>query len=190
MPSALAGLSQAPDQLRTIVSGISWSHPTWDLFIALFVIGSVFVYGLSLGRDRSILIILALYIAEAIVRAAPWPKSLLDMTIGGSTLSVPGVSYLIMFIVTLFLLARTTIFTTSSRAAPWWQSLIFSVLQACLLISTVLYLLPPAAVHGLQPLTRQIFVDGPARFAWLMAPIFAFTLLKGRRRRTNDDYDY
>lgn len=190
MPTALASLSQAPDQLRSFISGINWSQPTWDLFIALFVIGTVFIYGLSLGRDRSILIILALYIAEAVVRAAPWPKALLEKTIAGSTLSIPGMTYLAMFLVVLFLLARTTLFTTSSRAAPWWQSIIFSFLQAGLLVSTVLYLLPATAIQGLQPLTRQIFVDGPARFAWLMAPIFAFTLLKSRRRRsTSDDYD-
>src|SRR5512143_4108673 len=58
------------------VAGINWAAPTWDLFIVLFFVVTVFLYGLSLGRDRIIVILVSIYMALAVVSNAPYIGSL------------------------------------------------------------------------------------------------------------------
>ena len=57
------------------LANINWATPSWDLFIILFFVVAAFLYGLSLGRDRVIVILVSLYMALAIVNTAPYLNS-------------------------------------------------------------------------------------------------------------------
>ena len=51
------------------VTNINWAAPSWDLFIILFFIVAAFLYGLSLGRNRVIVILVSIYMIAVTYRS-------------------------------------------------------------------------------------------------------------------------
>lgn len=177
-------------QTKSFIANIDWSKPSWDLFIILFFIVAGFLYGLSLGRDRIIVILISVYMALAVVNTAPF--------IGNYTADI-GINqffgfristFVVVFIALFFLMSRSALLSTiasSDSRGSWWQVLLFSFLHVGLLISITLSFLPASASANLAPLTQQVFVQDTGRFAWIVAPILAMVLIKGgaaeKRRR-------
>lgn len=163
------------------MASIDWAHPSWDLFIVLFFIVAGFLYGLSLGRDRVIVILISIYMSLAVVSTAPFIGTL-QTQIGLEQFFAFRVStFLLAFIVLFFLLSRSSMLSSMTAAGrgPWWQVLLFSFLHVGLLISITLSLLPPTASANLALLTQKIFVQDIGRFVWIIAPIVALILFKG-----------
>src|SRR3990167_1770098 len=69
---AVNGAVQVANDVGKFLQSINWAAPTWDLFIVLFFIVTVFLYGMSLGRDRIIVILVSIYMALAVVSNAPF----------------------------------------------------------------------------------------------------------------------
>ena len=90
---------------------LNFSSPTWDLFIILFFLVFSLLYGLSLGRDRILVIIVSIYMALAVANSAPFLR-----TIEGTTIQVAVGPYF-AFRVTLFLSVFLIIFFLLSRSA-------------------------------------------------------------------------
>lgn len=182
MPLFAVNLASTGTQAQSWVANINWAQPTWDLFIILFFIVAGFLYGLSLGRDRIIVILISVYMALAVVNSAPY--------IGNFTADI-GVNQFFAFRVSTFVVAFVALFFFMSRSAllntiassdsrgSWWQILLFSFLHVGLLISIILSFLPPGATGHLAPLTQKIFVQDTGRFVWILAPILAMVLIKG-----------
>jgi len=177
-----ASLGNASTQAQSYVATINWASPTWDLFIILFFLIAGFLYGLSLGRDRIIVILVSIYMALAVVNTAPYIGTVAS-EIGLSQLFVLRISaFLGVFIVLFFLLARSALlqtFVTSDSHGSWWQVLLFSFLHVGLLIAITLSFLPKEASLNLAPVTRRLFVTDTARFVWILLPIVAMILIKG-----------
>lgn len=177
-----ASLGSASTQAQSYVATINWASPTWDLFIILFFLIAGFLYGLSLGRDRIIVILVSIYMALAVVNTAPYIGNVAT-EIGFSQLFVLRISaFLAVFITLFFLLARSALLqtiVTSDSHGSWWQVLLFSFLHVGLLIAITLSFLPPEASKNLAPLTRRMFVTDTARFVWILLPIVAMILVKG-----------
>ena len=53
------------------------SNPAWDTLLLLFLFFSVFVYGLMVGRNRIIVLLLASYPAALINEYIPYPRNFL-----------------------------------------------------------------------------------------------------------------
>ncbi len=168
------------------LQNINWSQPSWDLFIVLFFIIAAFLYGLSLGRDRIIVILVSIYMSLAIVEHAPFisdPNFQQGINNAVSQLFVFRISaFLLVFIVLFFMLSRSALVKTiasSDSAGSWWQVLLFSVLHVGLIVSITLSFLPPEASNHLAPMTRQLFASPNAKFVWIILPIAAMILIKG-----------
>lgn len=159
---------------------INWAAPTWDLFIVLFFLITVFLYGLSLGRDRIIVILVSIYMALAVVSNAPLIGEAAGSINLGQSFAFRVTSFLGIFVLLFFLLSRSALTKTFGglAAGSWWQVLVFSTFHVGLLVSITLSFLPSDAVGHLAPITRQIFASDTGRFFWIVAPIFAMTLLK------------
>lgn len=162
---------------------INWAQPTWDLFIVLFFVVAAFLYGVSLGRDRIIVILVSLYMALAVVNTAPYldvlEKSSQEILSKIFVFKITG--FLGVFIVLFFLLSHSALLRTiaaSDERGPWWQVMLFSFLHVGLLISVTLSFLPPEAVGKLAPLTQRIFTEELSRFLWVAAPIVAMILVR------------
>lgn len=157
------------------LQNINWAQPTWDLFIVLFFLVGVFLYGLSLGRERGFAILVSIYMSLAVVKMVPvaWMQNKPDLWI--YQLVTFGVLFLILF----FLLSRSALIP-SGTSGSWLMVMLFSFLHVGLLVSIVLAFLPAGSIEHLQPTLKQIFVNETARFIWLIAPLVVLALNRGR----------
>lgn len=175
-------LTNATNTAQSFVATVNWSQPSWDLFIILFFIIAGFLYGLSLGRDRIIVILVAIYMALAVVNTAPYLANV-TTEVGISSLFAFKISaFVASFIALFFLLSRSALLSTiasSDSRGPWWQVLLFSFLHVGLLTAITLSFLPPTALDKLAPLTRALFASQSAEFLWVLAPIVAMVVIKG-----------
>lgn len=166
----------------SLVANINWSEPTWDLFIILFFIIAALLYGMSLGRDRIIVILVSIYMALAVVNAAPLIGNMAT-EIGINQLFVVRITaFIALFVALFFLLSRSALLATVANTdshGKWWQVIVFSFLHVGLLISITLSFLPAEASKHLAPFTQTIFVSEVGRFLWIVAPIVLMILLKG-----------
>ena len=175
------GVAKAAGDVAHYLSSINWAAPTWDLFIVLFFIVTVFLYGMSLGRDRIIVILVSIYMALAVVSNAPFLGKLhADVNIN-QYFAFKITTFLGLFVLLFFLLSRSALLKTfgSLASGNWWQVLVFSVFHVGLLVSITLSFLPPDAIGHLAPVTQKAFASDTAKFLWIVAPIFGMALLKG-----------
>jgi hypothetical protein len=166
------------------LSGLNLAAPSWDLFILIFFVVAVFIYGFALGRNRIVVILVAVYMALAVVNTAPFVDSWVEraMSVGSFTqaFGFKIALFLIIFALLFFLFSRSTLLrnvTGSERSGAWWQVPIFSVLHIGLLLSIALSFLPKDITMQLAPLTREVFTSEVGRFVWITAPIAAMIIL-------------
>lgn len=182
MPLLALSVANTSIQASNFVAKIDWTHPSWDLFIILFFVIAGFLYGLSLGRDRIIVILISVYMALAVVNSAPFIGNF-QADIGIDQFFAFRIStFVVVFIILFFMMSRSALLATvasSDTRGSWWQVLLFSFLHVGLLISITLSFLPPSAATHLAPLTQKIFVEDIGRFIWIIAPILAMVLIKG-----------
>lgn len=182
MPLLAVSLTDSSTKAQHLVASIDWSKPTWDLFIILFFIIAALLYGLSLGRDRVLVILVSVYMALAVVNTAPFIGNY-TADIGVDKFFVFRISaFVVVFVALFFLMSRSALLSTvasSDSQGTWWQVLLFSFLHVGLLISITLSFLPPSASQNLAPLTQKIFVQDVGRFFWIVAPIVAMVMIKG-----------
>ncbi len=188
--------AHAAETANTLFQNVDWSKPSWDLFIVLFFVVAALLYGLSLGRDRIIVILVSIYMSLAIVEHAPFisdPNFQNNINNAISQVFVFRISaFLFVFIFLFFMLTRSALVKTiasSDSSGPWWQVLLFSILHVGLIVAITLSFLPPEATKNLAPLTRQLFATPNAKFVWIILPIIAMVVLKGGASE-NKKYKY
>lgn len=182
--------------LANLIQGFNWQVPSWDLFIILFFVFSALIYGMSLGRQRIIVILISIYMSLAVVDYAPIVENFLKDRGMGDFILFEVTSFLGAFLILFFLLSRSAllkVFGGGNHDGVWWQVMLFSFLQIGLLISVVLTFLPASITSNLSPTIQQIFIDDNSKFLWIISPILAMILIRSpRRRRTmrhiDDDY--
>ncbi|MFC1663415.1 hypothetical protein ACFL04_04645 [Patescibacteria group bacterium] len=179
---AQADTTETTSSVSSFLSNIDWATPTWDLFIILFFIVAAFVYGLSLGRDRIIAILVSVYMALAVVNAAPFLSNNDTVNTVSNFFLLPLSTFIGLLILLFFLLSRSALLATvasSDEKGSWWQVLLFSFLHVGLIISVILSLLPVSFIEALSPLTQNIFASETAKFLWIALPIVAMLLIRG-----------
>ncbi len=174
-------------QSTSLFGVVDWSHPSWDLFIILFFVIAAFLYGLSLGRDRIIVILVSIYMSLAVATNAPFLRDVgFQQSVNEKlqSLFVIQISmFLFVFILLFFLLSRSALMKTigaGDESGKWWHVFLFSFLHVGLIISIVLSFLPADALNNLSLLTRQIFTSDIGRFVWIVGPILAMIIVRGK----------
>lgn len=172
------------EQIGQFLSGINWAAPTWDLFLIIFFIIAAFIYGISMGRDRIIVIMVGIYIALALVTNAPFINPGTGSQIGFYDFYVFKVTaFLTAFILLFIILSRSSLlkaFSSDDISGGIFQVLIFSILHVGLLISITLSFLPPESLDLFSDFTKNIFTNETARFLWLVAPIVFMGISKNK----------
>ncbi|MFA5188667.1 MAG: hypothetical protein WC460_04880 [Patescibacteria group bacterium] len=167
------------------LTNINWAQPNWDLFIILFFVVAAFLYGLSLGRDRVIVILVSIYMGLAIVNTAPYLNDF-SAEINFNNASIFKVTiFLGIFIALFFLLSRSALLHTiaaSDSPGRWWQSILFSFFHVGLMISIVMAYLPKEVVNNVSEGMRNLFISDPAKFFWLVAPIVVMVLIRKSKK--------
>src|SRR3990167_2717463 len=100
---------------QNLVASFDLSRPSWDVFIiGFFLIGSL-LYGISLGRDRVVTILVAIYMALAVVNYAPFLGTF-SGSIGIDKIFVVRISvFLTAFLGLFFLLSRSALMRTIAK---------------------------------------------------------------------------
>lgn len=151
---------------------VDLANPSWDLFLVGFFVVGALLYGVSLGKDRIISIMVSIYMALAVVAALP--DFVLNIKVNENyTLQITA--FIAIFVVLFFLLSRQAVLNSlaPTTQGKWWQVLLFSILHVGLLVSVTLSFMPPEMVHKFSGLTQYIFTNEWTRFAWIIAPIIA-----------------
>jgi hypothetical protein len=161
---------------------LDFSTPTWDVFLLLFFLIGSLLYGLTLGRDRIVVIMVSIYMGLAVVTNAPYIRDL------SATLSVNNFAFKIgtflgVFVLLFFFLSKNALIRSldTGGGGRLFQTMMFSVLHVGLLVSVGLSFLPEASLAVFSDGTRSAFVSEPAKFVWLVAPIAAMMIFSGRK---------
>ncbi len=167
-----------------VLTSLNWTQPSWDLFIVLFFVVAAFLYGLSLGRDRIITILVSIYMALAITSNAPYLTSF-TATISINNGSIFKVSvFLGMFVILFFLLSRSALIHTIASDAPgkWWHAIVFSFFHVGLMLSITLGYLPKDIVNYISEGMRNLFISEQAKFFWLVTPVVMMALVRREQK--------
>jgi hypothetical protein len=161
---------------------LNLATPTWDLFLLLFFVIGALIYGLSLGRDRIVVIMVSIYIGLAIVTNAPFLQKLTaEFSINHIAFRLS--TFVGVFLLLFFLLSRNALIRSLEvgNLGSWGQTVLFSVLHVGLLVSVGLSFLPNEALNHFSYQARAVFNSDAGRFAWLTAPILAMMIFGGKR---------
>lgn len=177
------------EEVTSFFAKLDWSNPSWDLFIILFFVIAAFLYGLSLGKDRIIAILVSIYMGLAVVDTIPFLAQKIQ-ELGLNQLFVFKITtFIVIFILLFFLLSRSAIMNTlgkSDRKGPIWQVVLFSFMHVGLLISITLSFLPEESLNNLMPLTRMVFASEGGQFFWIIGPILAMVIARNKKDKDED----
>lgn len=169
--------------MREFFSYFNPASPTWDLFMILFFVTATFLYGLTLGRARVVVQIVASYMTVALLASAPFLGKLEARTPLNHTLFYLA-AFLAVFLILFLLLSRSAFHQHLSEGrGAWWDVLILSVVQIGFLASIILSSMSGWALGHLSPVTRTVFTSGPAPFIWTVLPIGALVIIRGRHEK-------
>ncbi|OGH61740.1 MAG: hypothetical protein A2848_03450 [Candidatus Magasanikbacteria bacterium RIFCSPHIGHO2_01_FULL_50_8] len=186
-------LSNLGIQFSEFTQRVSWSNPTWDLFIVVFLLVGTLIYGFSMGRDRIIMIMVAVYMALVAVTNLPYvPQFGASVSLSNGFILKIG-TFLGLFAILFFMLTRSALnhaIGGNGALGKWWHVLILSFLQVGMLISVVMSFLPAVWLEGLAALTRTVFVSAWGKFGWSLLPIFGLLVIgMSNERDRSNSYD-
>ena len=159
--------------------------------MVLIFLAVALVYGLSMGRNRLVIVMLGVYFSFLLTRAIPW-KQLTFLGLKDAPDSTIQI-FIFLALVLGFYFAiphsalRYAMKLGGKGRGAWWQVLILSVLQIGLILAMVIAFLPVKISAGLSPLARTIFVGPLAQFLWIFLPILAIMFLRGRQQQYSYD---
>ncbi|MCH8049448.1 hypothetical protein IH979_01920 [Patescibacteria group bacterium] len=163
---------QIPEQIQNI------SFTTWDTLVVLVVLAVVIAYSFTIGKDYVTTIIIALYMAAAGITFAPLLASLtLDVDLEPHSIKI--ILLIALFLITLWIISHNGYFEPYIVPSGW-EVVVFSVLFTGLLLTLVVTYLPQEVIDGFAPSTRLLFANDSAATIWVLAPIGAMILIKGR----------
>lgn len=161
---------------------INSSVPFWDFLIVVAVVGLAVAQTLTLRHHRIITNITAIYLAFVAVSAVPWRNAASAMIkIPTGVVTIRFSAFLIVFLLLVFLLTRSSLLQSASLVGPKWNQFLFAALEAGLLMMLVLTFFPPEALKGLSESVRTVFISDNGRLFWTIGPIVALLVLSDRR---------
>lgn len=161
------------------IANVNWLQPTWDLFVILFFVVASLIYGVSLGRDRIIVILVSIYMALAVVNYIPFISEFTAAISVNDAFALRVSVFLGIFILLFFFLSHSALLKTlghTSAQGGIFQVMIFSFLHVGLLISVTLSFFPTDLSGVLSPFTRSIFLGDIAKALWVTLPILAMAI--------------
>lgn len=161
------------------------SIPSWHLFLIIVFLVAVFVYGLSLGKNRLVAALISIYFSFIITQSIPWQRFGFLQIKSSSLANYEIFLFLALILAILFLLPQSG-FGLALRLhkrgrGSGLEIFILSILQVGLLICLIISFLPSKVVVDLHPLLKKFFVGDEMKSIWLSLPIIGILLL-GRKR--------
>ncbi len=153
---------------------IDWNNPSWGLLFALFAIASIILYTFTLGRDRIIVIMVAIYMALACINFVPYFTKVTDFLNFGGVWFIRTSIFLILFFIIFFFISRSALLNTiggnDNGFGKWLYIIIFSFFQLGLFFSVILSFFPPETLN-INEVMKWVFVSDPAKAVWILSPM-------------------
>ncbi len=156
------------------------ASPTWDILLLVFFFAVVFVYGLMVGRNRIIVLLLASYPAALINEYIPYPKNFLANLNIAQTIFFKSFVFFV-FVIFIFWIFKKSGFSRKELNKKTGQVLFLSFLNVGLWANIIFgYVMAfNAELIKLAPLNLLLFGSNFAHFIWLILPILVlYWLLK------------
>lgn len=166
-----------PDVLGFLASiGYPISHDV----VLLLIVGLVaIIYGLTLGRDRSIVPLLALYISYVLTLHLPMVGRINHWLTLPPSPTLPAIWFGAFFCLGLFLFRRVPHIVAPGREeGTWWEAILLAVLQIGLAACFVAHLLPANMVADWSPRLQMIFVGEWGKTFWMTAPLLFLVFVR------------
>ncbi len=161
----------------------------WDIFIILVFLIAVLVYGLFLGRNRMIVLLISTYFSLIISRVIPWERMGSAGWLGmenGPSVSLEIIIFLGLILLFYFLIPRSILSSTlrlrKRGEASWIFLFLLSILQIGLVAMIIFSFLPSQAIANLSSLVQRMFLGSSAEFVWTILPIMAVVLIKKKKK--------
>ncbi len=172
------------------LQNISFSG-SWDWVIVLIFLAVALVYGLSMGRNRLVIVMLGVYFSFLLTRAIPW-KQLSFLGFKEAPSNTAQIFIFLALMLGFYFLIPHSALRHAMRlggkgAGAWWQVLILSILQIGLILAMVIVFLPVKVTAELSPLAQIIFVGPLAQFLWILLPILGIMFLRGRQQYSYEE---
>lgn len=156
---------------------VNFSNPTWDIFLALFFITCAFLYGVFLGRDKIVNLIIVIFFSYLLTVNLDF----LSNIIKNFTESQFSILKLILFILILFILffiitKKSILSSVSNYVSSWWHVLCFSIIHTGLLISLALSLLSNDLLAVFGKTVNMIFINPQAVFIWILLSVLSLVI--------------
>ncbi|HCC83870.1 TPA: hypothetical protein DEP96_03400 [Candidatus Uhrbacteria bacterium] len=158
--------------LHTLVAGV----PV-DVGVVVILLGLTLLYNYTIGKYRIIMLLVALYLAGAVIMLAPVLKMLQTLVpIPSLWLSLGLLA--VMTALTTFVLARSTFFDDVYNPHGW-RIAVYSLLQVIVVVVILVTMLPLAVTGDLSPNFARVFMDPIIRSILILAPLVTMALLRG-----------
>jgi hypothetical protein len=148
------------------------NNPTWDILLILFFFAAVFVYGLMVGRNKIIVLLLASYPAALINEFLPYAGNFLNRFNAAQALFARAFFYLIILLFVFWVLGKAG-FYRKEITKRTKQVLFLSFLNVGLWANVIFgYAIKfNSEVVHLAPLNNMLFASDSAHFIWFALPI-------------------
>jgi len=173
--------SLIPSNLNASLDIVSGPQQLFVLLGGLFV----FLYGMSVGKTRALISLLAIYIAFSLTTVFPYFNQVIDMlppTIEPHMLQI--ILFLTLYIAIFIILNNTSLHSRlSSAEISFWQVLAISVLQIGLLGSVLASYVPVKESEKLLGNLKPFFATSQALFFWAVGSLAILPFLKRTKKR-------
>ena len=148
------------------------SNPTWDILLLLFFFAAVFLYGLIIGRNRMIVLMLASYPAALINQFIPYPENFLANLNTAQSLFLKSFSFFILALI-IFWIFKKSGFSRKELTKKTGQVLFLSFLNVGLWANVIFGYALTLSSEAIKfaPITNLLFGSNLAHLAWLGLPV-------------------
>jgi hypothetical protein len=158
--------------LHTLVAGV----PV-DVGAVVILFGVLLFYNYTIGKYRIIMLLVALYLAGAVILLAP-VLAMLKTLIPIPSLWLSLGLLAIMTALMMFVLARSTFFDDVYNPHGW-RVAVYSLLQVIVVVVILVTMLPLAVTGDFSPNFARVFMDPIIRSILIFAPLVTMALLRG-----------
>ncbi len=148
-----------------------------DLLVVIGLFGLALLYNFTMGRYRIIMVLVALYMAGAVIMLAP------VLALLKTLVPIPSLwlSLGLLFLTTLLtagVLARSTFFDDVYNPHGW-RVAVYALLQVIVVVVIVVTMVSAGTTSEFSPIFSKIFVDPIVRSILIFVPLITMALLRG-----------
>ncbi len=163
-----------PSQIQPFLTRLPLEAP----YVALFLVMAS-IYGLTLGRSRSLVPVLALYIGAFFSLHLPlvaWLNQWLSLP---PSPTLPAIWLTVFAVLSAILLRRSPhVQDLLPGEGTWWEAILFAMLFLGLAMTLYAQVLPPALVQRWPGMIPEIFLSQAGRTFWLVSPLVFAAFLR------------